>query len=262
VAHALARNPLFAVDTLIAAAQEAAKRKNDVYFDAGAVSIADKFGQIPAPELPVDELIRRIRTAGAWIVLKHVETDPKYKVVLDEFVEFAKAVAGPEGANLLRDPEIIVLITSPNRLVPFHFDGVINYLAQIHGSKDVWVCDPLDRSITTEVEIERFYAVTITAGNYKPHAEERATRFTLAPGDALHIPSHAAHWVKNHDEISVSLSFNFEFPNWYHKDVYRANHYLRRLGITPRPPGRSVMVDRVKAATIGLARAAKRLVRR
>lgn len=260
--HALAKHPLFALDTLIEVAQEAAKRGNDVYFDAGAVSLSDKWGEIPIPKLPVSDVIRRIETAGAWVVLKHVEADPRYKAILDECADFVRTVAGPEGAKLIRNPEMLVLISSPNRVTPFHFDAEINMLTQILGSKDLWVCDPLDRSIATETEIERYYTVSITAGNYKPHAEERATRFTLHPGDAVHIPSHGAHWVKNHNQVSVSLSLNFEFPRWYRADVYRANHYLRRLGIQPRPPGRSVVADRLKAATIRLALAAKRLVRR
>jgi hypothetical protein len=214
------------------------------------------------PELPVAEVIRRIETAGAWIILKHVEADPNYKAVLDECAAFVRSLAGPEGAKLLRNPEMLVLITSPNRVTPFHFDAEVNFLVQVHGSKDLWVCDPLDRSITTETEIERYYAVSITAGTYKPHAAERAARFVLHPGDAVHIPTHGAHWVKNHNQVSVSLSLNFEFPHWFQADVYRANHYLRRLGLTPRPPGKSVVTDRFKAAAVQAARTAKRLVRR
>lgn len=273
VAHALAEHPLFAVDTLVGVAQEASKRRRDLYLDAGNVSVTDKWGNIPVPDMPVAEVIKRIETAGAWIVMKHVETDPQYKTVLDEWADFVRSVAGPDAAKQLLNPEMLVFITSPGRVTPFHFDAEVNFLVQIHGSKDLWVCDPLDRTITTETEIERYYAATIAAGNYKPQAEERATKFTLTPGDAVHIPTHAAHWVKNHDNVSVSLSLNFEFPSWLHADVYRANYYLRRLGLTPHAPGRGVVSDRLKA-TAGRAlrstrlaagavyRAAKRLIRR
>lgn len=273
VTHALAEHPLFAVDALIEVAQEAARRKQDLYLDAGAVSINDKWGNIPVPDLPVAEVIKRIETAGAWIIMKHVESDPRYRAVLDEWAAFVREIAGREAAKLLRNPEMLVMITSPHRVTPFHFDAEVNFLVQIHGSKDLWVCDPLDRTIITEPEIERYYAVTISAGNYKPHAEERATKFTLTPGSAVHIPTHGAHWVKNHDNVSVSLSLNFEFPSWLQADVYRMNHYLRRLGLSPRPPGRSVVVDRIKGATglvlrqtkrtaVTAYRSAKRLVRR
>lgn len=259
--HALAGHPLFEVEALIGVAGEAAKRRGDLYLDAGDVALTDKWGQIPVPELPVTEVIRRIETAGAWVIMKHVEADPKYKAVLDEWARFVRSLAGPQGAKLLRGPEMLVMITSPHRVTPFHFDAEVNFLVQVRGSKDLWVCDPLDRSITTEAEIERYYAVSISAGTYKPHAADRAAKFVLRPGDAVHIPTHGAHWVKNHDQVSVSLSLNFELPNWLQADVYRANHYLRRLGLSPRPPGRSVVADRVKAAVINTLRSAKRLLR-
>ena len=81
-------------------------------------------------------------------------------------------------------------------------------------------------------------------------------------GEAVHIPTHGAHWVKNHDNVSVSLSLNFEFPHWLQADVYRTNHYLRRVGLSPLPPGRSVVVDRMKG-TLGFGlRQAKQSVGR
>lgn len=258
VAHSLAGNPLFAVENLIQVAQDASKRHRDLYLDAGSVSINDKWGEIPVPDMPVDQVIRRIQTAGAWIIMKHVEKDPRYKAVLDEFADFVRSIAGEEGARLLCNPEMLVLITSPGRLTPFHFDAEVNFLVQIQGTKDLWVCDPSDRSITTEQEIETYYAVSINAANYKPHAEAKASKYLLRPGDAIHIPSHAAHWVKNHDNISVSLSLNFEWPRWKQADVYQANHYLRRMGLSPNPPGRSAVIDRTKAFLGAASRPVKR----
>lgn len=241
--HGLTRNPLFTVEALV----ELAKARPDVYMDAGNVSVTDKWGKIPMPDMPAWQVINRIETSGAWIIMKGVEADPRYRPVLEEFATFVRETVGADCAKLLRKPEMLILITSPNRITPFHFDAEVNFLVQVHGSKDVWICDPADRTITTEAEIERYYAWTITAGTYKPHAEERAAKFVLHPGEAVHIPTHAAHWVKNHDNVSVSLSLNFEFPSWLQADVFRTNYYLRKLGVSPRPPGRSLLADRTKA---------------
>jgi hypothetical protein len=52
--------------------------------------------------------------------------------------------------------------------------------------------------------------------------------------------------VQNGPEPSVSLSVNFEFAGRERSDVYRANYYLRQLGLDPRPPGTSELGDRVK----------------
>lgn len=266
ITHPLADHPLFRLDALVAAAQEAARRKGDYYVDAGSVAVSDKWGQIPIPKLSAKELIERIESAEAWMIIKHVEENPQYKAVLDEFAEFVRGIAGPDGAKLLLNPEMLVLITSPNRLTPFHFDSEVNFLVQVRGSKDLRVCDPRDRSISTEPEIERYYAVSNIAGNYKDDAESKATHFAIAPGDAVHIPSHSAHWVRNGDNVSVSLSLNFELPGWVQGNVYCANHYLRKLGLSPRPPGQSVLADRAKSGVVrvfqGTKRVAKRLLRR
>jgi len=251
LAHSLAGHPLFNFEALIRVARDASKRRYDLYFDAGDVSISDQWG--PLPERPVAEILNQIENAGAWIIMKHVEQDPGYAKIMEEFTEFVQKVAGPEKARFLRNPELQVLITSPNRITPVHFDPEVNFLVQIQGSKDLWVCDPLDRSIVTELEIERYYGMNINSGIYKPGLESRATRFHLSPGEAVHIPTHAAHWVKNSDTVSISLSLNFEFPGWMYSHVYRANHYLRKLGMRPRPPGQSQVGDSVKASIMGTA---------
>jgi hypothetical protein len=261
VHHPLAGHPLFSIEALTKVAEGASRRNGDLYVDAGDFTFADKWGTTPKPNMTIPEIMDRIETAGAWLVLKHVEANPVYKALLDEFEAFLLEIAGPEGSKLLSNAEMIVLITSPRRKSAFHFDAEVNFLAQVQGSKDLWVCDPMDRSVTTEEEIERYYSVSNNAGTYKPHAEKVARQFTLHPGDAVHIPTHASHWVQNHDSVSISVSLNMEFPPRY-ADTYRANHYLRRLGLKPLPPGNSDFVDRSKAAAINGLRQVKSLITR
>lgn len=259
--HPLAGHPLFSIEALTKVAEAACKRKGDVYVDAGDLSLADKWGSTPTPNMTIPEIIDRIETAGAWLVMKHVEKDPAYKALLDEYEAFVREIAGPQGSRLLSNAEMLVFITSPRRKTPFHFDAEVNFLVQIQGSKDLWVCDPLDRSVTTEEELEQYYCGAMNAGTYKPHAEKVARQFTLHPGDAVHIPTHGAHWVQNHDNVSISLSLNMEFPQRY-GDAYRANHYMRKLGLTPRAPGGSPLLDRSKAATVHGLRNIRSLLKR
>lgn len=259
VTHELAGNPLFDVDVLVDVAKQAAKRPGDLYLDAGTVSVTDKWGNIPIPEQPVEEIIRRIETAGAWIIIKHVEQGPGYAQVLREFDQFVRKLAGPDTSKLLSRPEMLVLVTSPNRITPFHFDAEVNFLVQIQGEKDAWVCDPGDRSATTHEEIERYYSVNHNAGDFKPGLEQRAGHFHLKPGEGVHIPTHAGHWVHNGNAVSVSLSLNFELPPGLYRDIYRVNHKLRRLGLTPRPPGEAPLSDRLKAGAAAVSRRLNRL---
>lgn len=98
VQHQLAGHPLFTIDALTRVAEQASKRKGDLYVDAGNFSFEDKWGTTPKPNMTIPEIIERIETAGAWLVLKHVDTDPAYKKVLDDFVAFLLEIAGPAGS--------------------------------------------------------------------------------------------------------------------------------------------------------------------
>ena len=156
IAHDLHHNPLFSLESLLELSREVMHRPEDMYFDAGNVAIGDKWGNIPVPQMSLPEVVRRIETADAWIIMKHVEKNPAYAEVLDEFAAFIRDLAGPERARLMLNPEMLVIINSPNRVTPFHFDAEINFLVQVAGSKQAWVYDPLDRSVVTEQDIERY----------------------------------------------------------------------------------------------------------
>jgi hypothetical protein len=260
--HSLVGNSLLSLDALEAVAHDKVKRKDDFYFDAGDLAFTDKWGTVPAANLTVSEIFRQLETVGAWIIMHHLELDPAYKAIQDEFGDFFRTnIASPADAKLLRNPDFQVFISSPRRKTPYHFDEETNFLMQVQGSKTIWICDPLDRNVTTEDEIERFHAGEVrTAGTFKPEAEKTATEFILMPGEAVHIPMHAAHWVRNHDAVSISVALDFEFPRWKYSDIYKANYYLRKLGLSPRAPGRTVLTDRSKAALVGGLRTVKQFI--
>lgn len=260
ITHELASSPLFTIEALMEAARAAAKRPGDLYYDAGKVEVTDKWGKIPVPDMPVDEVLRRIKTAGAWVIIKHVEIDPRYKSVLDSFYHFVREIAGPLKRDEILNPEMLVIISSPGRITPFHFDGEINFLVQVHGAKEVWVCDPKDRSVISDADIEEYYTKTMNAGKYKPGTEAKAAHFTLHPGEGVHIPTHAAHWVRNGEDVSISLSLNFEFPKWK-TDVHRMNSILRKFGLSPRKVGVAPGTDRIKGQAFDAIRRLKHLAK-
>lgn len=258
--HDLQGSPLFSLEALVELSREIMHRPGDAYFDAGDVAIDDRWGSIPAPQIPLPEVISRVETAGAWIIMKHVEKNPAYAEVLDGFARYIWDIAGPRHRRLMRNPEMLIIINSPHRVTPLHFDAEVNFLVQVSGDKRIWICDPMDRNIVSERDLEAYYGAD-NYGTYRPEAEKNATCFTLDPGEGVHIPSHGAHWVRNGGGVSVSLSLNFEHPGWMHRDLYRANHYLRRLGVTPRPQGVSPVADRVKALGFGAADRARTAIR-
>jgi hypothetical protein len=119
-----------------------------------------------------------------------------------------------------------------------------------------------DRDMLAEVEIERFWTVDNNAAVYKPVLQDRVTIFELTPGLGILIPVNAPHWVQNDPQVSVSLNINFHYKDRLLADVYRANHWLRRMGLRPTPPHRSAALDRIKAACYSSTRPLADAIRR
>ena len=260
--HRLADHPLFASDRLLRLAQQMASDPRDVYYDAGDIRIDQRWDQTAACDLPVDELLHRIETAGAWIILRRAEKDPEYAALLNACIAEIETLSGRDLSKVMKIRNAIIFINSPNRVSTYHIDRECNCLLQIRGTKTISVFDRYDRAVLPEEEIERFWAVDNNAAVYKPQYQDRAAVYELTPGHAVHIPVNAPHWVKNGPEVSVSISINFQYHEAVLADVYRANHWLRRLGLRPSPPQRSPIVDGVKRVALRSAQSVNAAKRR
>lgn len=243
--HRLAEHPLFAIPRLFELVQSLARLPDEVYFDAGEVGVSQRWDRIPLPQMSVEDALRRIETSGAWIIIRHAERDEAYGRLLDECMAEAEHLANRPFRREMLKQHAIIFITSPGRVTPYHIDRECNFILQIHGNKTLNVFDRTDREVLTEEELERFWAVDNNAAVYKPLLQDRAYVYPLRPGDAVHVPVNCPHWVKNGDNVSVTLSVNFWYRDKSRSDVYRANYFLRRLGLRPSPPG-DVLRDRLK----------------
>ena len=270
LSHSLANHPLFSLDRLIQQARLAHKRPGDLYFDSGDVRIDQKWGQIPISDLSYEDVLSRIEHSRAWLIMKHIECDPDYAAVLDACTRTVLELAPEPLRSQISKPEMLIIVSSPNRITPFHIDGELNFLVQVRGSKTARVFDRDNRTVLTEEEIERFYTIDGVAANFKPDIGPHAQVFELAPGDAIHIPVNAPHWVMNGTEPSVSLSINYELPESVRANIYRAKFVLRKLGFSPNPPGESPLRDAAKSALVSstylparaLGKRLKRLLRK
>jgi hypothetical protein len=256
--HRLAGHPLFSTERLMVLAKQMAQKPGDVYYDAGDVRVDQRWDQVAASDLPLDVLLERIETSGAWVILRSVEKDPEYAALLDECLSEIETLAGRDLRKVMKIRTAIVFITSPRRISAYHMDRECNFLMQIAGSKTISAFDRYDRDLLPEAEIERFWAKDNNAATYKPQYQERARNFELTPGTGIHLPVNAPHWVKNGPEVSVSLSINFHYNDSILGDIYRANYWLRRLGLRPSPPLQTPMVDNAKRVAVGSARRLKR----
>ena len=260
--HRLAESPLFAPERLLELAKQMSVDPADVYYDAGDVQIGQRWDEVPACDLPIDELLHRIETANAWVVLRKAENFPEYAVLLDECIAEIEALSGRKLDGLVKLRNAIVFINSPHRVSSYHIDRECNFLLQIRGSKTINIHDRGDRQVLPEEEIERFWTVDPNSALYKPAYDDRASVYELVPGSAVHIPVNAPHWVKNGPDVSVSLSINFHYVDSVLADLYRANYRLRRLGLKPLPPRKSAAVDQIKRTVYGSVRSAGRAAQR
>jgi hypothetical protein len=262
--HRLADDPLFEPGRLLAIARQMAQDPNDVYYDAGSIGIGQRWDQTPVCDQTVEELLERIETADAWILLRKVDKHPAYAALLDACIAEIEERVGRDLGNVMKVRNALIFINSPHRISTYHIDRECSLLLQIRGTKTVSVFNRNDRDVLPEQEIERFWTVDNNAAVYKPDLEHRAVQFTLTPGCAIHIPVNAPHWVKNGPAVSVSLNINFHYKDVLLADVYRANHWLRRMGLHPTPPRRSPLVDGVKGRVYSsgrdIARAARRML--
>lgn len=259
VGHRLAGHPLFDLPRLVELASRLPADR--VEYNAGDVPLTLEPGKTPRTGLSPEETIRRIETCGSWLVLKNVERDPAYARLLDEALDqvapFSEHVEPGMTAR-----EAFVFVSSPGAVTPYHMDPEHNFLLQVRGRKRVCLFDGDDRSVLSEVELERFY----TGGGrnlvWRDELGPKARAFELEPGRGLYFPVTHPHHVKNGDQVSVSFSVTFRTAHADDRErLHKLNRRIRALGITPSPVGARPAVDAAKLGALALGRRLKRLAR-
>lgn len=253
IRHDLVAHPAFELERLV----ELARRipESNVEYNAGDLPLSQDPTTTPHTGLSIEETIRRIRDCRSWMVLKRVELDETYRRILDDCLDQVQ----PHAPGM-RTRRAFVFISSPGSVTPYHIDHEYNFLLQIRGTKKMSIFDP---SVVSEKEIERFYRGEHRNLTLDERIADRARVFELQPGDGVHVPVNAPHYVLNGPEPSVSFSITFRTPEGDRRSaVYRVNDRLRALGLSPRPVGATPIVDRAKYVAYALfERARSRLGR-
>jgi Cupin superfamily protein len=249
VRHALAGHPAFRIERLIDLARRLPAHQ--VEYNAGDLPITQDPRRTPRTGLSVEETIQRIAECRSWMVLKRVEADAEYQRVLDECLDQLAPLA-PE----MRTRRAFIFLSSPGSVTPYHIDHEYNFLLQIHGRKSISI---FDRSAVTEEELERFYRGEHRNLVFADHRANGVQTFELGPGDGVHVPVNAPHYVRNGSEVSISFSITFRTPEGDRRGaVYAVNDRLRRLGLAPRAVGTAPLVDRAKYLGFSLYQRARR----
>ena len=58
--------------------------RDRIEYNSGKVAVNQDAASTPLVELPPEEVVAKIQTAGAWMVLKRIEHNPVYKGLLEE----------------------------------------------------------------------------------------------------------------------------------------------------------------------------------
>jgi hypothetical protein len=214
------------------------------------------------PDLTLEDCVSHIDESNSWVILKHAEEEPEYRAIMNRCVLELQELSDGRLSSETGPWELQIMITSPDQLTPYHFDNESNFLFQISGLKTINVFDQSDRDVLTEEELECFWAVNENSARYKPQFQGRASAYRLAPGSGIHLPVNAPHWLKNDRNVSISVSINCEIAKHPEARVRQANYYIRRLGLSPAPPGRSLLRDKLKRVAVEQAIKVKKILRR
>jgi len=251
--HTLTEHELLTVESVAVLADKLPEVS--VEHNKGNVPTVLASGEAATVDATPGDIARNIDTNGCWMVLKHIEQVPEYHELLDATLdELPSSVIDREGGTILR--EGFVFLSAPNSTTPAHTDHEHNFLLQVRGWKEMNVGKFSDR------KVEQLHLEKIFAGGHRnmDRMPDDPTCYRLEPGDGVYVPPVAPHWVTNGPEVSVSLSITFRTPTSRRSEiVHGVNQRLRKLRLSPKPPGENETSDRAKEA---LHRTAKTLLRR
>jgi hypothetical protein len=254
IKHSLSDHPLLKLDRLAQLADSLPDTQ--VEHNLGDVPEVLPGGEAPRLDASPGEIARGIETNGCWMVLKRVESDPEYAALLHEALSDVIPLVEDRVGGATKE-QAFIFLTAPNATTPLHTDPEENFLLQVKAKKQIEIGTWPTRE-AEHAHLERYYG-----GGHRNIDEmpPNSKRFILEPGDGVHVPLNAPHWVKNFDEVSISFSITFntgqsEFLN----DVYAVNARLRKLRLSPDPPGAHPSGDKAKAALWRGLRRGKHLV--
>lgn len=254
--HRLPDHPLLALDALAMLGERLPAQQ--VEYNPGALPVGIAPEDVPDNGLSIGETIRSIDSCASWAVLKNIETEPDYRRLLIDLLAEIAPVVEPRTGSMLT-PQGFIFISSPGSITPFHFDPEHNILLQLRGDKRMHVWPAGDVQFAAPTEHERYHA-----GGHRnlPWREEFAGKgqvVPLGPGEAVHMPVMAPHFVENGDAPSISLSITWR-SEWSYREAegHAANRLIRRFGFDPAMPPRWPRHARLRST---LWRVARRFIR-
>lgn len=260
IVHALAGHPKMELEALVRLAQRV--RPVDVERNLADLPIGVDPADLADNGLSIADTIRSIEGNGSWMVIKFIEQDAEYRALLHDVLAELDAIVRPRTGAMLK-LEGFVFISSPGAMTPFHMDPEHNILLQCRGTKTMTVFPADDAEIAGGALHERFHDGHHRNLPWHDHYASRGTAFDLAPGEGIHVPVKAPHFVRNGPAPSVSLSVTWR-SEWSYREEYAHgfNAMLRRAGMEPARPRRFPHQNHAKSIAYRAIAKAQRLIGR
>lgn len=252
--HNLAGHPLFEIPRLVELADFLLQQKGRSIHFRGSDRPVDDFDDAQSKNKQREKLLEEladIKNSQSWLLLFSVQRKPEYQVLLDQIIEELEQLTGQDLRSQITWLDAYIFVASPQGITPYHIDHEATFLFQIEGDRTSNLFDARDRSILKETEIEEYYLGEFKAAQYQAEYQAKSSVYQLTPGTGVHHPSLAPHWYQNGEQHSVALGIHFCLKDRDRKSkVYQFNYFLRRLGFSPTPPGKSRIKDRLKSLAL------------
>ncbi len=255
--HHLAGHPLFQIPRLVELAQHLITYgSGSIRCQISGIPMHLKWTDVQLKEQfqeQIPEFLANIEKSDSWLLLYSVQRDPTYQILLDQIVDELTDLTGVPLRQEMTWLDAYIFVASPHAVTPYHIDHESTFLFQMHGDRQSNLFPRDDRAVLTDQELENFYIGDLTAANFKQEYQSKATVYPLVAGKGVHHPVCAPHWYQNGESYSVALGVHFGLRSFdLQARIYQVNHYLRKLGLNPAPPGQSALRDQIKIQIMGL----------
>ena len=213
------------------------------------------------------DALQRIGEIKGWAYLRFVQKDADYRKLVDTVLDSIQAQVQRHDPGMHHRAGF-VFISSQRMVTPFHIDSEHNFILQMQGHKTLYVWDPDDLEVVSELARDRFHHTRDRELlRWREEFRHRAHVFQLRPGTGAYMPATSPHMVEAGDDLSVTMSFTY-YTDATRRDarLHRLHNMVRSIGIEPPPVGAHPVLDRLSGslvdAVVGVRRLEQRLLGR
>lgn len=269
VRHRLEGHPLLQLDQLIELGKRLERDDQTLSFNAAAGADAD-FNSVarthPNRNSTV-ETLQQINDAKAWMLLRHVQTDPVYRTLVDTVLDAIKPQIDDTDPGMCYRAGWI-FVSSPHSVTPFHIDRNHVLLLQLSGTKTVYVWDADDVTVVSDHARARFLDChQLDLVRWHEEFRARAHVFELGPGMGVYMPLTSPHMVEIGSGASLAMSVSYNTAASRHRALLHVlRERLHERHIELPPIGSHPLLDGAShagaRALIGMHRFGRRLIGR